>query len=156
MDAAQIRLTHLRQMAASMSAARLTEINLQGSGWTVRMRFNPSETSLPDARSVANSSVVSQPPDSLPAESWFTVTSPLPGRFLSGYPGHSEPYVRAGIMVKAGDLLGLVQSGMMLLPVRSPADGKVREIMAGGENVEYDSPVVVVLKARQVNDDSPV
>lgn len=140
MDAAQIRLTHLRQMAASMSAARLTEIKLQGSGWTVRMRFNPSETPFPDPRSMASSPVASQPSDSLPAESVLTVTSPLPGRFLSGYPGHPEPYVRAGVPVKAGDLLGLVQSGMMLLPLRSPADGTIREIMVGGKTLNMTAP----------------
>ena len=156
MDAAQIRLTHLRQMAASMSAARLTEINLQGSGWTVRMRFNPSEAPAPDARIASGSVTAAPPPVSLPAEPGVTVTSPLPGRFLNCYPGQCEPYVRAGVTVKTGDLLGLVQSGMMLLPLRSPADGKVREIMAGGENVEYDTPVAVVLNAGQANDDAPV
>lgn len=156
MDAAQIRLKHLRQMAASMSAARLTEINLQGSGWTVRMRFNPSAATPPDARIAANNAIAPQPPVSPPAESGVTVTSPLPGRFLNCYPGYGEPYVRPGVMVNAGDLLGLVQSGMMLLPLRSPVDGKVQEMMAGGENVEYDTPVAVVLNAGQVNDDAPV
>ncbi len=156
MDAAYIRLSHLRQMAASMSEARLTEINLQGSGWTVRMRFSPSAPPAPASASPTGDGGDMLSPVTPPAATMLTVSATLPGRFVACYPGDTEPYVRAGDRVRYGDLLGLQQSGMMLLPLRSPADGRVSEIIAGGQQVEYGSLVAVVQVAEQHTDESSV
>ena len=139
MDAAQISLSQLRQLATRMAAARLSEIQLQGSGWSVRMNFTTTAAAVTLPAASASTP--------LPASSvreLIPVSAPHPGRFVSRHPGHEEAFVRPGSQVRCGDLVGLIRAGNFYLPVRSQADGQVSEVVADGVPVEYGSPLVML------------
>lgn len=52
-------------------------------------------------------------------------SAPNVGVFLHAHPLHDKPVVRMGERVKAGQGLGLLRIGPLLLPVTAPAAGRV-------------------------------
>jgi acetyl-CoA carboxylase biotin carboxyl carrier protein len=52
------------------------------------------------------------------------------GRFLHAHPLQDAPLALPGKRVRAGQALGLLQVGMLLIPVTAPRDGVVAAIVA--------------------------
>lgn len=66
------------------------------------------------------------------------VTAPSVGAFLHAHPLHDAPVVRPGERVAAGQDLGLLQIGPLLLPVDAPVAGRVSLVhMETGRTVDY-------------------
>lgn len=65
------------------------------------------------------------------------------GVFLHGHPLRREPLASSGTAARAGQVLGLLQIGALLLPVTAPQDGIVRDMLvAQGTAVGYGTPLV--------------
>lgn len=65
------------------------------------------------------------------------------GQFLHRHPLHAAPLVRIGERVPAGQLLGLLRIGPLLLPVHAPRDGVVAAMrVAAGQAVGYGTALV--------------
>ena len=65
------------------------------------------------------------------------------GLFLHSHPLHAAPLVRIGERVPAGQLLGLLQIGPLLLPVHAPRDGVVAAMrVVAGQAVGYGTALV--------------
>lgn len=63
-----------------------------------------------------------------------------PGHFLTAWPGCPVPLAEAGDVVAVGQMLGLVQIGALLLPVRAPRAGVLATLPATlGELVGFGS-----------------
>ena len=72
-----------------------------------------------------------------------TVTAGSVGVFLHAHPCATVPFVRAGIEVLAGQTLGLLRNGVLLLPVVASRAGTVAALRAGdGATVGYGAPLV--------------
>ena len=63
------------------------------------------------------------------------MTAPSVGVFLHRHPLHAAPLVRTGEVVAAGQVLGLLHIGPLLLPVTAPRPGKVVGMWAAHEAV---------------------
>jgi acetyl-CoA carboxylase biotin carboxyl carrier protein len=74
-----------------------------------------------------------------------SIKSPMVGTvFLSPEPG-SDPFVKVGDAVKAGDTLLIVEAMKVMNPIAAPAAGTVKEILVSdAQPVEYDQPLIVV------------
>lgn len=65
------------------------------------------------------------------------------GIFRHSHPLHAAPLVRIGEHVPAGQLLGLLQIGPLLLPVDAPMAGLVAAVLvAAGHTVGYGTALV--------------
>lgn len=89
-------------------------------------------------------------PAGAPAEEDFAahpgaVKSPMVGvAYLSPEPG-SPPFVVAGQSVEAGDTLLLIEAMKTFSQIKAPRAGTVRHVLvASGQPVEYDEPLVVL------------
>ena len=73
------------------------------------------------------------------------VKSPMVGTaFLSAEPG-AKPFIAAGHKVKVGDTLLIIEAMKVMNPILSTKAGTVRQILvADGQPVEYDQPLVVI------------
>jgi acetyl-CoA carboxylase biotin carboxyl carrier protein len=70
-------------------------------------------------------------------------TAPCVGVFLHGHPLHDAPVVRIGEHVAAGQDLGLLRIGPLLLPVRAPRAGQVTALRVdAGRTVDYGRALV--------------
>ena len=73
------------------------------------------------------------------------VKSPMVGVvYLSSNP-NSEPYVKIGDVISAGDTLCLIEAMKTFNPVKASKGGKVTKILVeSGDPVEYGAPLTIV------------
>lgn len=83
----------------------------------------------------------------------ITVTAPSVGVFLHRHPLRDAPLVRPGDTVTAGQILGLLCIGPLLLPVAAPRAGTVARMWAAHEEVVgFGSPLVELLATEGTGD----
>lgn len=74
------------------------------------------------------------------------VRAPMSGVFYR-YPSPEQPaYVEVGDMVKKKQVLALLETMKVFQKVKSPASGKVVEIVAENENTVKDGDLMLVLE----------
>lgn len=70
------------------------------------------------------------------------ITSDGPGVFRPAAPLRDAPFVTPGTAVDEGQIVALLQVGTALLPVTSPAAGRIEAVLAeDGEVVGYGTPL---------------
>ena len=73
------------------------------------------------------------------------VKSPLVGVFYGASSTTAKPYVEVGSVVKAGQVLCIVEAMKVMNEIKAPIDGTVTTIMANSEDlVEYDQVLMVI------------
>lgn len=73
----------------------------------------------------------------------LTVKAPSVGVFRHAHPMHGEALARPGQDVRAGEAVGLMEVGTLLVHVTVPRDGVVLDVLAeDGEVVGYGAPLV--------------
>lgn len=137
------KITDLRQLALHMAKARLDELAITQQGMSIRMRFRPSPFDENNEVPTQETTHLTTPP-SLEQDSRQPVLAQGPGYFLRHHPAHHQEYISQGSIVKAGDMLGVVKMGQIYLPIYSPLDGEVVEVMATESQVEYGQTVIVL------------
>jgi len=99
-----------------------------------------SSTSLPTplAPEPAASTLADEPEESL-------IRSPMVGTFYRTPAPGSEPFIREGEQVEAGDVLCIIEAMKILNQIESEKDGTVKRVMAeNGQPVEYNQPLFVI------------
>jgi acetyl-CoA carboxylase biotin carboxyl carrier protein len=77
------------------------------------------------------------------------IRAPSVGVFRERHPTHDTPLVERGQTVEPGDVVGLIQVGMLLLHVLAPAGGVVADVLAvDGDIVGYGAPLFKMTEAR--------
>ena len=107
------------------------------------MRFRPSPFVENNEVPTQETTDLTTPP-SLEQDPRQPVLAQGPGYFLRHHPAHHQEYISQGSIVKAGDMLGVVKMGQIYLPIYSPLDGEVVEVMATESQVEYGQTVIVL------------
>lgn len=124
-------------MAAWLAGTEIGLLELRTPNGSVRLSRNGSvadEIVQPDepARDEAIA------PDPAPT----VATAASVGVFLHAHPLHDAPAVRPGDRVAAGQALGLLQVGPLLLPVEAPAAGQLTQVrVETGGTVGYGTPL---------------
>src|SRR5688500_1244472 len=78
-----------------------------------------------------------------PAPPACVAAAPSVGVFLHAHPRHAAPLVRPGQHVSAGQHVGLIKIGPLLLPVPAPRPGvPVALLVPEGEAVGWGTPLV--------------
>lgn len=73
----------------------------------------------------------------------IVVTAASVGVFLDGHPLRKEALAAPGAVMRAGQVMGLLQIGALLLPVTAPQDGIVeRTLVAHGATVGFGTPLL--------------
>lgn len=123
----------LARLARAMAEAGLARLELEGPDFALRLeRSSPGDA----------------PPSPVPGSSngdpaRVTVRSPAVGTFLRAHPLHDRPLAAAGDRVRAGEPLGLVRMGDLLVPIAAPATGRLeRELAAPGSLVGFGDPLL--------------
>jgi len=83
--------------------------------------------------------------DPAPGAAIDAIKSPMVGTvFLSPEPG-AKPFITAGQKVAIGDTLLIVEAMKVMNPILAAKAGTVRQILvADGQPIEYDQPLVVI------------
>ncbi|MFU2319009.1 acetyl-CoA carboxylase biotin carboxyl carrier protein [Rahnella sp. PCH160] len=129
-------LSELRDIARKMRQSGLSEIELNGHGFRVSMKYAPvSPAILPrDVQDETPARPAVPAPDA--------VYAPFPGIVLLQHPLNKIPFTRPGERVGKDALLGLLKVGVIYLPLRSPVQGVVGYLsVEDGDCVEYGAEI---------------
>jgi len=127
----------LKQLSAWLAATDIAVLELRGPGEHIRLRHDGARVeAIDDEAPVTVDTSGVQAPRLVAAASSV-------GVFLHGHPLHDKPLVHPGTHVRAGQALGLLQIGALLLPVSAAKDATViGALVAHGETVGFGTPLV--------------
>jgi acetyl-CoA carboxylase biotin carboxyl carrier protein len=140
----------VRKLADILTDTGLTEIEVEHNGLRIRVA-----RSLTIAAQVAPSAPAYAPPpaaaavaEAAPAAAaprGDAVNSPMVGTvYLQPQPG-SDPFVKVGDTVQAGQTLMIVEAMKTMNPIPAPKAGRVVEILVqDGQPVEFGEPLLVL------------
>lgn len=101
----------------------------------------PAQTPPPAPISPSASTEASAPA----AVSGHKVRSPVVGTMYTSPSPEAPPFVSLGQMVKAGDILCIVEAMKMFNEIEADRAGKIVAILAAnGDPIEYDQPLFVI------------
>ena len=108
---------------------------------TIRLRRGDADTAHPSPHVAAEPPMRARPPG--------LVAAPCPGVFRTAHPAQDGPLAQAGRHVAAGEAVGLVQVGPLLVHVLAPIRGVVGEVLAAeGAIVGYGTPLLRLQEER--------
>ena len=115
-------IDQLRDLAAWMDVAGIDELELTGPSF--RLRLNGVDVCAQNLDAA---------PD--PQPSRHVVTAPTVGLFLHRHPLHATMLAPEGARVRAGQALGLLRIGPLLVPVTAPWDAIVGTTLVADETI---------------------
>ena len=131
-------LDHMAEIAAWLAATDIDCLELRGPAGHLRLRRGGEPASTPDGpapEKVGEEPVAEAKHDTMP--------SPGFGVFRHAHPLHETALVRAGERVTVGQVLGFLQIGALLIPIRAPREGVVSAVLArDGSLVGYGDPLL--------------
>jgi len=145
----------LRKLAATLTETGLSEIEVEHDGLKIRVAKTltaapapyaapPPPLALAPAAAAPAISAAAAP--AAPARAaGDTVTSPMVGTiYLQPEPG-SEPFVKVGDTVAAGQTLFIVEAMKTMNPIPAPKGGRIVEILiADAQPVEFGEPLCII------------
>ena len=128
-----------QQLSAWLAATDIAVLELRGPDGHIRLRHDGARVeSIEDAAPALLDTTNAHVP-------LLTVAACSVGVFLHCHPLHTTPLARPGAIVRAGQPLGLLQIGSLLLPVTAPKDATViGALVADGETVGFATPLVEI------------
>jgi acetyl-CoA carboxylase biotin carboxyl carrier protein len=136
-----MRISDIAEIASWLSVAGIATCELKGPDYSLRLRRSVQAPPLATVPVRSGSDLAA--PDNEPQN---LVASPGVGLFLHAHPVHETRLAEPNDPVSAGQPLGLLQVGPILLPVVSPRDGVIASIIATDSSlVGYGDPLVALL-----------
>jgi acetyl-CoA carboxylase biotin carboxyl carrier protein len=127
-----MQIADVQQLSAWLAATDIDLLELHGPGEHLCLRRDGARVEV-----VPGDAVQDGP------ESRAVASAASPGVFLHGHPLRGETLASPGTVARAGQVLGLLQIGVLLLPVTAPAEGVVQAMLvAQGVTVGYGAPLV--------------
>ena len=78
-------------------------------------------------------------------EEGYVVRAPMVGTFYASPNPESDPFVRVGQSIKAGDVVCMIEAMKMFNQIESEADGKVVSVLVdNAQPVEFDQPLFII------------
>ncbi len=139
----------LRELAELLSANDLTEIEVEDGDRKIKVRREApavmAYAPAPPAAPAAYAAPLAATADPAPGAALDAIKSPMVGTvFLSPEPG-AKPFIAAGQKVAVGDTLLIVEAMKVMNPILATKAGTIRQILvADGQPIEYDQPLVVI------------
>ena len=129
----------IRTYAKLMREEELSGLEITEDGVTVRLERNLSQTVSVPAQTVVPAPAAAAPAENVVREDAGSfVTSPMVGVAYVAPTEDSDPFVKVGDKVKAGDTLCIVEAMKLMNEIPAEYDGVVAEIcIQDGQVVEY-------------------
>jgi len=127
-----MKIDDVQQLSAWLAATDIDLLELRGPGEHLCLRRDGARVEI-----VPGDALEDGP------EQTAVATAASLGVFLHGHPLRGETLASPGTPARAGQVLGLLQIGALLLPVTAPAQGIVQAMLvAQGVTVGYGTPLV--------------
>jgi len=132
---------------SSISELEITEgeerVRISKSGTGIPAQFAAPAVSAPAVVSALETNVIGKVEEELPAG--HMVKSPMVGTFYRTSSPGSEPFVKVGQTVKAGDILCIIEAMKLLNEIEADKGGIIKEILIeNGQPVEYGEALFLI------------
>ncbi len=139
----------VRQLGALLRELDLAEIEASVGAIRVRLqRHVPAPAAAPPAAPAPppTGPAPAAPAPAVPAvPGTITIEAPMVGTFYRASAPTAEPYVREGDLVKAGQILCIIEAMKLMNEIESKASGRiVRILVENGQPVEYGQPLFLI------------
>lgn len=144
---------YIEKLAKLVSDNQLSEITLEDGDKAITIKKggisgNIVAASAAPVLSAAPAAPVVDAPQTKPvsdAPKGTPITSPMVGAFYAAPSPGSEPYVKVGDVVKAGQVVCIVEAMKLMNEIESEVSGKVVQIcVEDGQSVEYGQVLMYV------------
>ena len=132
---------------SSISELEITEgeerVRISKSGTGIPPQFAAPAVSAPAVVSALEANVIGKVEEELPVG--HMVKSPMVGTFYRTSSPGSEPFVKVGQTVKAGDILCIIEAMKLLNEIEADKGGIIKEILIeNGQPVEYGEALFII------------
>jgi acetyl-CoA carboxylase biotin carboxyl carrier protein len=111
----------------------VTELNVQGANSSI-----PLAEGKPFTAAAAAPQTVATPPPSSEEEELHIIVSPIVGTFYRSPDPSSDPFVKIGDHVEAGQTLCIIEAMKLMNEIQSDTNGKIAKVFVeNGQPVEY-------------------
>ncbi|WP_442934106.1 biotin/lipoyl-containing protein [Micromonospora sp. CPCC 205561] len=129
---------HARHLVAEL-AGPLRRVRLRSGDTVLEVEWQGPAAAAPVAARPETPPAVAEPPGR------HTVRAPLVGTFYRAPEPAAAPFVSVGDLVRAGQVVGVVEAMKLMNEVTADRGGRVAELLvADGQPVEYDQPLVAL------------
>ena len=144
----QVDIKLVRQLAELLNETGLTEIEVEDDDRKIRVARTLQAASVAVAAPapVAAAAPVAAPvAPTAPADHPGALKSPMVGTVYLAASPEAAPFVSVGDTVKEGDTIVIIEAMKVMNPITAIKGGKVTQVLvANGQPVEYDQPLVVI------------
>ncbi len=143
---------YIEKLAKLVNDNQLSEITLEDGDRAITIKKGGvaqpvimQQPAIAPAQSAVASSNTEAPAKTNDAPKGTPITSPMVGAFYAAPSPGSEPYVRVGDTVKAGQVVCIVEAMKLMNEIESEVSGKVVQIcVEDGQSVEYGQVLMYV------------
>jgi len=144
----QVDIKLVRQLAELLNETGLTEIEVEDDDRKIRVARTLQAASVAVAAPapVAAAAPVAAPvAPTAPADHPGALKSPMVGTVYLAASPEAAAFVSVGDTVKEGDTIVIIEAMKVMNPITAIKGGKVTQVLvANGQPVEYDQPLVVI------------
>ena len=157
-------LRKIKKLVEILEASDLAEIEIQENDEAIRLsRFPSGDVSYPAPPPAIAPVHYAPAPGAAPAPpaepdaagsgdageddapDGYVVRSPMVGTFYNAPNPDSEPFVRVGQEVKAGDTVCIIEAMKMFNQIESDVDGKIVAVLVdNAQPVEFEQPLFII------------
>lgn len=147
-------IEYIEKLAKLIDDNQLFEITLEDGDKAITLKKGaaaPASVSLPVAPAAVSvaaestPSVLKETESSCDKPKGTPITSPMVGAYYAAPSPGSEPYVKVGDTVKAGQVVCIVEAMKLMNEIESDVSGKITQIcVEDGQSVEYGQVLMYV------------
>jgi acetyl-CoA carboxylase biotin carboxyl carrier protein len=105
----------------------------------------PAQMALPPSPVAPALAVTDAAGDDAELEDGYVIRAPMVGTFYGSPNPESDPFVRVGQSIKAGDVVCIIEAMKMFNQIESEVDGKVVAVLVdNAQPIEFDQPLFIV------------
>jgi acetyl-CoA carboxylase biotin carboxyl carrier protein len=132
----------VRSLAEIMREGEVEKLDLAVGALSIRMRGGKKSRVRPEHVDVEVTGAGAKPP---PANSEHVITAPMIGTYYASPSPGSRPFVDVGEVIKAGQVIGIIEAMKIMNEILADQSGEVTAILAtNGQPVEYGSPLILM------------
>ncbi len=141
-----MELEDLKSLIELLKETDITELIVEKEGTKVKIRREKifSSLEIPSHKAAAvQESIIKELEEE--TQRLITVTSPIVGTFYRSPTPDTPPFVEAGLRVKKGQVLCIIEAMKLMNEIESDSDGiVVKALVENGQPVEYGEPLFLI------------
>lgn len=141
-----MELEDLKTLIELLKETDITELQLEKDGTKVKIKREKffSSLELPQQKSAVIQDTIIKETDE-ETQRLITVTSPIVGTFYRSPSPEAPPFVEAGLRVKKGQVICIIEAMKLMNEIESETDGIiVKALVDNGQPVEYGEPLFLI------------